>query len=114
MHSAATGSASGDGLKRFVTVPGVGAPGTKDVQAIEADGNGDLWGYRQLDLSATKEFKLGFINDNTRVWVRVDIINLMNDRNYNGFSAVTGRRDYNNYSIDGPPRTVKVSTGFNF
>lgn len=101
-------------LKRFVTTPGVGVPGTKDIVAIEADGNGDKWGYRQLDLSATKEFKLGFINDNTRVWFRIDIINLMNDRNYNGFNSTTGRRDYNNYNIDGPPRTVKVSTGFNF
>lgn len=101
-------------LKRFVSTPGVGAPGTKDIVAIEAAGNGDKWGYRQLDLSATKEFKLGFINDNTRVWFRIDIINLMNDRNYNGFSSVTGLRDPNNYGIDGPPRTVKVSTGFNF
>lgn len=101
-------------LKRFVNTPGTTGPGTKDVVAIEAEGNGDLWGYRQLDLSATKEFKLGFITDQTRVWFRIDIINLMNDRNYNGFSSVTGLRDYNNYNIDGPPRTVKVSTGFNF
>ncbi|UUX99838.1 TonB-dependent receptor domain-containing protein [Sphingomonas sp. J315] len=101
-------------LKRFVTTPGVGQPGTKDIVAIEAAGNGDKWGFRQLDLSATKEFKLGFINDNTRVWVRVDIINVMNDRNYNGFSAVTGMRDPNNFNIDGPPRTIKLSTGFNF
>ncbi|WP_082738063.1 MULTISPECIES: TonB-dependent receptor domain-containing protein [unclassified Sphingomonas] len=101
-------------LKRFVTTPGVGVPGTKDIVAIEAAGNGDKWGFRQLDLSATKEFKLGFINDNTRVWFRIDIINLMNDRNYNGFNSTTGLRDPNNYGIDGPPRTVKVSTGFNF
>jgi hypothetical protein len=101
-------------LKRFVSTPGVGAPGTKDIVAIEAAGNGDKWGYRQLDLSATKEFKLGFLTDQTRVWFRIDIINLMNDRNYNGFNSTTGLRDPNNYGIDGPPRTVKVSTGFNF
>ncbi len=101
-------------LKRFVPTTNPTGPGTKDVVAIEADGNGDKWGYRQLDLSATKEFKLGFINDNTRVWFRIDIINLMNDRNYNGFNSTTGLRDPNNYNIDGPPRTVKVSTGFNF
>ncbi len=101
-------------LKRFVTTPGVGAPGTKDIVAIEAAGNGDKWGFRQLDLSATKEFKLGFINDNTRVWARIDIINVMNDRNYNGFNATTGLRDPNNFNIDGPPRTIKLSTGFNF
>lgn len=101
-------------LKRFVTTPGAGQPGTKDVVAIEADGNGDRWGYRQMDLSATKELKLGFLTDEARVWVRVDIINLFNDRNFNGFSAATGLRDPNNYNIDGPPRTVKLSTGFNF
>lgn len=98
----------------FVNTPGTTGPGTKDVVAVEVDGNGDKWGYRQLDLSATKEFKLGFINDNTRVWARIDIINLMNDRNYNGFNSTTGLRDYNNYNIDGPARTVKLSTGFNF
>jgi outer membrane receptor protein involved in Fe transport len=101
-------------LKRFVTTPGVGTPGTKDIVAIEAEGNGDKWGYRQLDLSATKEFKLGFITNETRIWARIDIINLMNDRNYNGFNSTTGLRDFNNYNIDGPPRTVKVSAGFNF
>lgn len=101
-------------LKSFLSVPGVGAPGTKDVVAVETDGNGDRWGFRQLDLSATKYLDLDFITDRTQVWVRVDIINVMNDRNYNGFSDVTGRRDFNNFNIDGPPRTVKVSTGFNF
>ena len=100
-------------LKRFVSTPGVGQPGTKDVVAIEANGNGDRWGYRQMDLSATKELKLGFLND-ARVWVRVDIINLFNDYNFNGFSAVTGLRDPNNYNVDGPPRTLKLSTGFSF
>ncbi len=101
-------------LKRFVTTPGVGQPGTKDIVAIEAAGNGDKWGFRQMDLSATKEFKLGFINDNTRIWARIDIINLFNDRNYNGFSSVTGERVLTNFNIDGPPRTIKLSTGFNF
>lgn len=101
-------------LKRFVTVAGVGQPGTKDIEAIEAAGNGDKWGFRQLDLSATKELKLGFISDETRVWVRVDIINLFNDYNFNGFNATTGLRDPNNYNIDGVSRTMKLSTGFNF
>ncbi|URW75484.1 TonB-dependent receptor [Sphingomonas donggukensis] len=101
-------------LKSFVTVPGVGQPGTKDIVAIEGAGNGDRWGYRQMDLSLTKYVGLGFINADTRVWVRADVINLFNDRNYNGFNSVTGQRDFNNLSIDGPPRTVKVSTGFSF
>ena len=91
-----------------------GTPGTRVITAREVDGNGDLWGYRQMDLSLTKYFGLGFINEGTQVWVRADVINLFNDRNYNGFSASTGLRDFNNFNIDGPPRTVKFSTGFNF
>lgn len=101
-------------LKRFVSTPGVGVPGTKDVVAIEGAGNGDRWGYRQMDLSATKELKLGFLSDATRVWVRVDIINLFNDYNFSGFNSSTGLRDPANFTIDGPPRTLKLSTGFNF
>lgn len=101
-------------LSRVVSTPGVGVPGTRDVVSIEGEGNGDRWGYRQMDLSATKYFKLGFISDATQIWGRVDIINLFNDANFNGFNEVTGLRDTNNYNIDGPPRTIKVSAGFNF
>lgn len=67
-----------------------------------------------MDLSLTKYFGLGFLRDGAQIWARVDVINLFNDRNYNGFNAVTGLRDPNNFNIDGPPRTVKVSTGFGF
>ncbi|WP_326523326.1 TonB-dependent receptor domain-containing protein [Sphingomonas sp.] len=99
-------------LNQFVTVPGT--PPTRTITSQLAEGNGDLWGYRQMDLSITKNIPLRFLTDDTRVWVRADIINLFNDRNYNGFSAATGLRDPNNFNIDGPPRTIKVSTGFNF
>ncbi|WP_321162996.1 TonB-dependent receptor, partial [Sphingomonas sp. Leaf33] len=101
-------------LKSFVSTPGTTGPGTKDVVAIEAAGNGDRWGYRQMDLSLQKNIGMNFLRDGTEIWVRADVINLFNDRNYNGFNSVTGLRDFNNLSIDGPPRTVKVSTGFNF
>ncbi|HET9510071.1 MAG TPA: TonB-dependent receptor [Sphingomonas sp.] len=101
-------------LKSFLSTPGTTGPGTKDVIAIEGAGNGDRWGYRQMDLSLQKNIGMNFLREGTQIWVRADVINLFNDRNYNGFNAVTGLRDYNNLSIDGPPRTVKVSTGFNF
>ncbi|MES2339817.1 MAG: TonB-dependent receptor [Pseudomonadota bacterium] len=91
-----------------------GTPPTRDVVARRAEGNGDRWGFRQMDLSVTKNIPLNFLTDETRIWVRADIINLFNDRNYNGFNAATGLRDPNNFNIDGPPRTIKVSTGFNF
>lgn len=99
-------------LQNFVNTPGT--PPSRTITAIETDGNGDRWGYRQMDLSVTKTFGLGFLTDETEIWVRADIINLFNDRNFNGFSAATGLRDYNNLNIDGPPRTIKVSAGFRF
>ena len=99
-------------LKAFTFTPG--DPLSRSVAAIETDSNGDRWGFRQMDLSATKYIPLGFLTDETRVWVRADIINLFNDRNFNSFNAVTGDRNVNNFNIDGPPRTVKFSTGFSF
>ena len=96
----------------FVSVDG--DPNSRDVVAVERDSNGDLWGFRQLDLSLTKYFDIGLINDDTRIWVRADVLNVFNDRNYNGFDAVTGERNYNNLSTDGFPRTLKVSAGFEF
>lgn len=99
-------------LNQFVTV--AGTPPTRTIRSQLAEGNGDLWGFRQMDLSVTKNIRLGFLNGEDRIWVRADIVNLFNDRNYNGFSAATGLRDPNNFNTDGPPRTIKVSTGFNF
>ena len=99
-------------LKSFTFVPN--DPLSRDVAAIETDSNGDRWGFRQMDLAVTKYFPLPFLTDDTRIWARVDIINLFNDRNFNSFNAVTGDRNFNNRAIDGPPRTVKLSTGFSF
>lgn len=99
-------------LKRFTSIPG--QPLSRDVVAIEAEGNGDRWGYRQMDLSLTKYIRFGFINDEANIWLRADVINLFNDRNYNGFDSATGLRQPLNFGTDGPPRTIKVSAGFNF
>ena len=99
-------------LTRFTFVEG--DPLSRDVSSIETEGNGDRWGYRQMDLALTKYIPLKFVSDETRIWVRADVINLFNDRNYNSFSAVTGERNLNNFNIDGPPRTVKLSAGFSF
>lgn len=95
--------------------PGVGGvPPSRTVTSIETEGNGDRWGYRQMDLSLTKYVNLGFLSDESRLRFRVDIINLFNDRNYGGFSAATGLRNQNDLSLDGPPRTIKLSAGFQF
>ncbi|RYD68218.1 MAG: TonB-dependent receptor [Sphingomonadales bacterium] len=98
-------------LKRLVGF--AGTPPRRDVQAVETEGNGSSWGYRQLDLALTKNIKLGFLNEDTRIWFRVDILNVLDDYNYNGFSDATGLRNAS-LATDGPPRTFKVSTGFAF
>jgi outer membrane receptor protein involved in Fe transport len=91
-----------------------GTPPGRTVTSIETKGNGDRWGYRQMDLSLTKYVPLGFLSDEARLRFRLDIINLFNDRNYGGFSAVTGLRNPNDLGLDGPPRTIKLSAGFQF
>lgn len=96
------------------------------IVGTEVDGNGDRWGRRQLDLAVTKYIPLDFIRNDSRIRMRVDIINLMNDRNFVDFNnnptddtrtpdspSVYGERS--TYSIGGnPPRTVKLSAGFSF
>lgn len=96
----------------FVSVEG--DPLSRDIVATERDPNGDRWGFRQFDLSATKYFDIGLINDDTRLWVRADVLNVFNDRNYNSFNALTGERNTFNFGTDGFPRTLKVSAGFEF
>ena len=98
-------------LTSFTSI--AGDPLSRDVISVETEGNGDRWGFRQRDLAVTKYFDLPFITDETRIWVRADVINLFNDRNYNGFNSLTGLRN-TSLAIDGPPRTVKLSTGFSF
>ncbi|GGB29619.1 membrane protein [Sphingomonas metalli] len=102
------------------------SPFQRQVIGSFRNGNGDRWGRRQLDFAATKYIPLHFISDATRVRLRVDIINLMNDRNYVDFNndpgdttrtadspTVYGERV--GYSIGGnPPRTIKLSAGFSF
>ena len=99
-------------LNAFVNT--AGPPPSRTIVSTKTEGNGDLWGFRQMDLSATKYIPIGFINDEARLRLRVDIINLFNDRNYSGFNSVTGLRNPNDLGIDGPPRTIKVSAGFSF
>ncbi|MCT2559593.1 TonB-dependent receptor [Tsuneonella sp. YG55] len=79
------------------------------VSALEASR-----GFRQLDLALTQHIPLHFITDEARIFVRLDIINAMNDRNYNSFIASTGLRNPNSFSTEGPPRTFKISAGFDF
>ena len=99
-------------LNSFVRTPG-GTPPV-EVVTVETEGNGDRWGFRQLDLALTQNISLGFLSDQTRLWIRADVINALNDRNYNSFNGVTGERNRNALGTDGPPRTLKLSAGFEF
>jgi len=99
-------------LNNFVRTIGGDPPLVIDT--IKTASNGDRWGFRQLDLAITQNIDLGFLTDRSRVYVRADIINALNDRNYNSFLGTTGERNLNSFSTDGPPRTLKVSAGFEF
>ncbi|WP_347304549.1 TonB-dependent receptor (plasmid) [Croceibacterium sp. TMG7-5b_MA50] len=90
------------------------------------EGNGSRWGRRQLDMALTKYVPLPFISDITQLRFRVDVINVLNDRNYVDFndavadntrteSSPTVFGERTSFSIGGnPPRTVKLSAGFSF
>ena len=99
-------------LNSFVRTPGGNPP--VEVVTVETAGNGDRWGFRQLDLAVTQNIPLGFVSERTRIYVRADIINALNDRNYNSFNGITGERNLSAFGTDGPPRTLKVSAGFEF
>ncbi len=99
-------------LKTFTSIPG--DPLSRDIAVVETEGNGDRWGYRQMDLAATKYIDLPFLTDRTQIWVRADVLNLFNDRNFNSFNGITGIRNNNAFGTDGPSRTIKLSTGFSF
>ncbi|MXP45577.1 TonB-dependent receptor domain-containing protein [Allopontixanthobacter sediminis] len=84
----------------------------------------DTWALRQVDLALTKYITLGFLNEDARIRLRVDAINVFdykNFTNYNGnardvvddangvFGSLTGLGTGGN-----PPRTFKFSAGFSF
>ena len=69
---------------------------------------------------------VNFLYDEARIRFRVDIINVMNDRNYVDYNnspddnvrdaaSPSVYRERSTYSIGGnPPRTIKLSAGFSF
>lgn len=101
-------------------------PFERNIVTAEAFGNGDRWGKRQMDLAVTKYVPLNFLYDTARLRFRVDIINLFNDRNYTGYNtsftdntrtaaSPTIYRERVGFGVGGnPPRTIKLSAGFNF
>ena len=72
----------------------------------------------QVDLAATKYFGLPMISGDTRLRVRVDVLNVFNRKNWVDFNGDPGSVNFGDRSglgIGGnPPRTVKLSAGFSF
>jgi hypothetical protein len=82
-------------------------------------GVGDLWAFRQLDISLSKNFAIA---DSGSMFVRFDVINVGNATNYDGFETWYGGAgdDPNpnfgnpNGNIGGPKRTMKLSFGYDW
>ena len=100
-------------------------PFDRTIVGIEVEPNGDRWGRRQADVAATKYFGIPFLNDEARIRLRVDVINLFNDRNYSNFNnnplddVRTGPSDTifgerTGFGVSTVPRTIKLSAGFSF
>lgn len=81
---------------------------------------GKIFGYRDLDLQATKNFK---VYGNLNAYVRIDLINAFNWNNYSGYLENWGANGVLNRTpvtynptgdVTGYTRTLKVSLGMNF
>ena len=81
---------------------------------------GKIWGYRSIDLQATKNFDL---TAGLSAYIRIDALNVFNYKNYTSYTETYGNNGVLNpnpvvYSttgnIDGVPRTLKFSVGFRF
>ncbi|UPG94462.1 TonB-dependent receptor [Luteibacter aegosomatissinici] len=81
---------------------------------------GKIWGYREIDLQATKDFVIDS-NDQTKFYVRIDLLNVFNWKNFADYTSNTGAGAvgapvvYNkDGNITGVPRTAKITAGFKF
>lgn len=81
---------------------------------------GKIWGYRDIDFQATKDFVIND-NDQTKFYIRFDILNAFNWKNYADFSTNTGPGAvgapvvYNKKgNITFVPRTARFTAGFKF
>jgi hypothetical protein len=78
---------------------------------------GQYWGYRSVDLQATKEFAVG---GNVTAFGRLDVLNVFNFHNYANLNYATTpdgqlEASYNTTGdITGVPRTVKLEVGLRF
>lgn len=75
---------------------------------------------RQLDLSLTKQFRFGFLPNDSSFRVRLDVLNVFNRRNWRNFDLFPGNLDGPNPNFGShqqdvyTTRTAKVSFGFDW
>jgi outer membrane receptor protein involved in Fe transport len=81
---------------------------------------GDIWGYRTVDLQATKEFRFG---DRVKMTARVNLLNAFNYQNYSQFTTIEAGANgvydptfvYNRFGdMLYVPRTLSVEVGLKF
>ena len=81
---------------------------------------GDIWGYRDVDVQLTKDF---ILDKDTKIYVRFDILNLFNWKNYVDYRTSWGsggifRPDGAQYDHHGNitfvPRTARFTIGLKF
>ena len=81
---------------------------------------GKVFGYRDLDLQVTKNFKVW---DNLSAYVRLDVLNVFNWKNYNDYITDFGSNGVLNRNaviynpignIIDVPRTLKLTAGIKF
>jgi len=92
--------------------PAAGTPGGNGRFLL----GGKIFGYRSLDLQATKTFKLA---GDTELYARIDIINVLNFDNFSNLNYVKSDGkllvSYNETGdVIGTPRQVKAEVGFRF
>lgn len=104
--------------------------GNRELRVVEGDNEntfviGDLWALRQMDLALTKYFSLPFLSANSRARLRIDVLNVFNEKNFTQYNDNGTDDDPNDANgsfgnvsglgIGGnPPRTFKLSAGFSF
>lgn len=79
---------------------------------------GKVFGYRDIDVAAQKYFNLP---GNTRIYVKLSVLNLFNWENFADYSTLNNA-SYNNYAVEYTktgnivfvPRTLKLQVGMDF
>ncbi len=79
---------------------------------------GKIFGYRDIDLQASKDF---YVSGQTRLYARLDLLNVFNWKNYSDYTTVNSSTMQNvavtytpNGNIVFVPRTLKLQVGLEF